>query len=314
MYNIMNKLVSIVIPTYKGADIISKTLDGVLKQTYKPIEIIVVDDNGKGTEEQIRTYEVVKNYKMVKYVAHDINLKGSAARNTGIANSTGDFIAFLDDDDVWVEDKIELQVNRLASSSDEYGFVYSPFVVVDENKIGYKIEGKIEGDILFDFLTGKVRIGSSLLMIKRTVLKDVIGFDESFIRHQDWEFIARILYKYKALYEPNGWTIKYSLNRNTPKKVDLIEKYRLYYLSKIDFVISKFSEKKKKKIYNYHYRYLAKEFLRRLQIGNCIKYIFKTSNPPLTLLHIIFDFFKKVFYRPSKINADIFLKKSDCDN
>ena len=99
----MSKLVSVIIPTYSRPDFISRAIESVLNQTYKPIEIIVVDDNGRGTNNQILTEQVLTNFirsNQIKYIVHEKNKNGSAARNTGAASSHGEYITFLDDDDV----------------------------------------------------------------------------------------------------------------------------------------------------------------------------------------------------------------------
>ena len=93
-------LVSVVIPTYGGAEFLKRCVDSVLSQTYPNIEIIVVDDNGLDTPNQLLTAKVMAEYNnnaSVKYVCHKVNINGSAARNTGFKNSKGEYIALLDD-------------------------------------------------------------------------------------------------------------------------------------------------------------------------------------------------------------------------
>ena len=125
------QLVSVIIPTYRGADKICRAVDSVLSQTYTDIEVIVVDDNGKGSDAQKLTEQAMLRYKddsRVKYIAHPVNKNGSAARNTGIAASKGSLIAFLDDDDVFLPQKTAVQVELFNGLSDEYGLVYGSFV------------------------------------------------------------------------------------------------------------------------------------------------------------------------------------------
>ena len=93
----IKNLVSVIIPTYGGAEYLSRCVDSVLAQTYANIEIIVVDDNGLNTPKQKETASVMSKYsslKNVKYVCHEVNINGSAARNTGVKNSDGEYIAF----------------------------------------------------------------------------------------------------------------------------------------------------------------------------------------------------------------------------
>src|SRR5690554_8001037 len=103
------KLVSIIIPTYKQLDKLKRSIDSVLMQSYENIEIIVVDDNGYDSEYSSLVNTLMEEYinnKKVKYIKHKVNKNGSAARNTGIRHSNGDYIMFLDDDDMFVNDKI----------------------------------------------------------------------------------------------------------------------------------------------------------------------------------------------------------------
>ena len=100
-------LVSVVIPTYKRPELLLRTIKSVLNQTYPEIEIIVVDDNGKGTTAQKQSEAIIRSLKgNITYLIHDINKGGSAARNTGWKASKGLYITFLDDDDEISEKKI----------------------------------------------------------------------------------------------------------------------------------------------------------------------------------------------------------------
>ena len=119
-------LVSVIIPTYSRPEYIVRAIDSVLGQTYKNIEIIVVDDNGIGSCHQIETENVLKDYitqGKITYIRHKTNKNGSAARNTGFRASYGEYINFLDDDDYFLPTKIEKQIEILNSKNAEYGAV-----------------------------------------------------------------------------------------------------------------------------------------------------------------------------------------------
>ncbi len=114
----MNKLVSVVIPTYKRSSMLIRTIESVLNQSYDNIEIIVVDDNNddnyrKDTENKLIKY--ISNPK-IKYIKHERNLGGCEARNTGLKEAKGEYICFLDDDDIIYKDKIEKQVEFLENN------------------------------------------------------------------------------------------------------------------------------------------------------------------------------------------------------
>lgn len=295
----MNPIVSVVMPTYKGSDDIEKTIRSIQKQTYTDIQIIIVDDNGAGTDEQVATEKVVQQFPEVEYYKHEVNKNGSAARNTGIAHAKGKYVAFLDDDDVWKEDKIALQVQRMEALDDTYAMVYGPFLSIDARGKQTKIEGGLEGRILYEFLMGKVRIGSSLMMVRTDVLREVNGFDESFRRHQDWELICRILARYQIAYESEALTYKYMKHRNSPKSFDKIVENRLYFLSKMEPYIAALGEERKKEIYVYHYTFLAKEALKQKKLADCWKWIRKTEKPAAAAATLVQDALSNIAKRVS---------------
>lgn len=110
------KKVSVIVPTYKRNTFILRALKSILIQDYPSIEIIVVDDNGKGTSDQISTYSILKEYidaNEIKYIVNDENVGGAIARNIGIKASSGDYITFLDDDDEYLPGKIKAQVDAI---------------------------------------------------------------------------------------------------------------------------------------------------------------------------------------------------------
>ena len=108
-------LVSVIVTSYNGSDSIARAIESVKKQTYKNIEILVVDDNGLGSEEQVKTEKIVSTFSDVKYIAHEVNKNGSAARNTGAREAKGEFYCFLDDDDEFLEKRLSFRLPSLMS-------------------------------------------------------------------------------------------------------------------------------------------------------------------------------------------------------
>ncbi|POP30351.1 glycosyltransferase family 2 protein [Lactonifactor longoviformis] len=226
-------MVSVIIPTYGGAAGIKKVIESILVQTYKNIEIIVVDDNGKGTDNQRKTIKRLKKYideKSIIYIIHEKNLGGSSARNTGAKVSKGDYLMFLDDDDTVSNDKIENQVKALQDVGCKYGIAYCSTRVFYDNKLSNIIKVKKNGDILYDYLLGKVYMGTGTALMVRDAWESLGGYNESFVRHQDWEFFARVLDKYDAIAVDNVYFNRYITNRNLPQNIDLTEKYADHYI------------------------------------------------------------------------------------
>jgi glycosyltransferase involved in cell wall biosynthesis len=124
-----NDLVSVVIPAYKCADVISSAIESVFSQTYRNYELIVIDDGSPDN-----TAEVINKYReRVRYI-YQKNGGVSKARNTGIINSTGTYIALLDADDVWNKTKLEIQM-RLFEKHPEIGLLCSAFWNTKHRKI-----------------------------------------------------------------------------------------------------------------------------------------------------------------------------------
>jgi glycosyltransferase involved in cell wall biosynthesis len=202
------KLVSIIIPTYEGTEHILKSVDSAMMQDYPNIEVIVVDDNGDGTQAQVETEKQLDKYMNCSrfcYIKHDINRNGSAARNTGARYARGVYLNFLDDDDCLGPGKIPYQVRQLENLPFEYGISYSSRVIKHEGRFIKNIIAEKSGDILFEYMMNIVTMGTASVLMRREIWDELQGYDESYVRYQDREFFARILDKYKAVAAPDVW-------------------------------------------------------------------------------------------------------------
>ncbi|WP_368503154.1 glycosyltransferase family 2 protein [Alkalihalophilus sp. As8PL] len=238
------KLVSVIIPTYERADTLSRAINSVLNQTYKDIEIVVVDDNDPSSEYRKQTEELMNNYsehKNIIYLKHEKNKNGSAARNTGFRNSNGEFIMFLDDDDEFFPKKVSSQVDRMNSLDKSWGACYSSYIRKKNGKTVMYGAEKREGDLLKEELMRNLFIhAGSNLMIRREVVTELNGFDESFLRNQDVEFVSRILMKYKLAYVDIRGLIVHVHERIPGKRS--FEEITLDYMNKFSSQISELPE------------------------------------------------------------------------
>jgi glycosyltransferase involved in cell wall biosynthesis len=183
-----NALVSVVVPAYNAQKSIGECLEAALNQTSGVCEVIVVDD----ASEDETAKEVEAFHPHVRLLRHSQNLGGSAARNHGVSAATGRYIAFLDSDDIWYPNKIETQVRAFAESSNVGGLgaLYCLAHDREGNVLGNCRNGKFGDDIL----TGKADIvSSSGLVVLRSAYDSIGGFDELFSRHQDLEFMIRLM-------------------------------------------------------------------------------------------------------------------------
>ena len=193
-------LVSVVIPTYRRTDMLERALDSVLNQTYSNIELLLVDDNQPGDEYSSALAERVLRYssdQRFRLITQEKHINGAAARNVGIRIAKGEYVAFLDDDDWWEPNKIDLQVRAIRQLDDSWGAVSCQIKRYNKDKLvalqpAYR-DGKAYKDILMlvsDFSTGT-------LLVRRKALDDTGYFDESLFRHQDLQLLINLCYKYK---------------------------------------------------------------------------------------------------------------------
>lgn len=281
----MNKaLVSIIIPTYKNRGGLKMAIESIQKQSYQEIEIIVVDDNGKGAAKQIETEELCKQYN-VKYIAHEQNKNGAAARNTGIFASSGNYVGFCDDDDCFFPDKIAMQVDFL-NYNEQFEAVYC-FAQKNGNSVNTKL---LEGDLTKDVLLMKCFLQTSTLLFRREAIMKLRGFDESFRRHQDYEIMLRFFKEgYKVGLIPKELVIM-GLNQgeNIPagRKMELL---KIQYLDCFDSIISSYGKKFKCKVYAKHFVQVLFEYLKAKEFGPAVRIYFKYLwNHPLVLSSSIY--------------------------
>lgn len=223
-------LVSVIIPTYKRPDTLSRAIDSVLAQTYPNVEVLVVDDNNPNTEGRQLTEEIMSLYEnndRVKYIKHEHNKNGSAARNTGARSSKGDYIAFLDDDDEYTPSRIESMLKRFSELPSDYGACYSRYLfrMPDGKQISSK--EKREGGLFKEALMKDLIIGfGSNNLVKRVAYDAIGGFDETFKRNQDHEFLIRLLQQYKLGYcDELGLIINVHLEQRKENIEDTLNHY-----------------------------------------------------------------------------------------
>ena len=253
----MKPLVSVVIPTYGGNPSIQQSIDSVLQQKYDRFEIIVVDDNDPKSKGRSVTESLMKKYKneqRVTYIKHEKNKNGAAARNTGVKASKGTYIALLDDDDRFFPDKLGEQVAYLEKHP-EHGAVYCW-----RYQAGSLITSTLEGDLSREILDLSFTPYTSSIMIRANCYQALNGFDESFRRHQDFEFLLRFFERYTigVVKKPLVEIIGNSVN-NQPKGEKDIE-LKKQFLSTFQDTIDRLDRETKgfkKRVWAVHYAALA---------------------------------------------------------
>ena len=187
-------LISVVIPVYNGEKTILETIESVLNQTFQDFELIVIDD---GSTDQ--TAEIINRIQDSRIKIFSYSNAGlSASRNRGIAKARGEYISFIDADDLWTADKLESQLKALQENP-QAAVAYSWTDCIDESGKFLRRGGYIsvtdhvyEKLLLVDFVEG----GSNAL-IRKHVFAEVGGFDESFNAVEDWDMWLRLASRYR---------------------------------------------------------------------------------------------------------------------
>lgn len=201
-------LVSVVLPTYNRAHLIVKSIETVLEQSYKNLELIVVDDcSTDNTRQRVKD---IKDSRL-KYIKIERNAGPAYARNKGIKLSGGEYIAFQDDDDRWMRDKLQKQVDVLMSSPESVGIVYTGIYKLIKGKNEYipsKKNINREGCIFEELLRGNfVPIHA---LVRRSCFEKVGFFDESMPALEDWDMWLRMAEKYEFFYIREALSVCYS--------------------------------------------------------------------------------------------------------
>ena len=259
------KLVSVIIPTYKRSELLEKAIYSVLNQTYSNLELLVVNDNNKNDIYSIELYEKINNIAdiRVRLVEQERHINGAAARNAGIREAKGEYIAFLDDDDFWEPKKIELQVELLSTLGEEWGAVTCLMRLYSNGKLVQACLPYRDGDILLDILERRTSMGTGALLIRRVALDKVGYFDEELIRHQDLQLFSFLASKYKVFLDK-----KYLHNRelkdrrNQPSPEKLVEIKNAYFMS-IMPIMNSLNKFQRRRIYLLHDFETAYAFIKK---------------------------------------------------
>ena len=229
--------VSVIIPTYNRAQLLSRAVNSVLSQTFTDYEILIVDDHSSdNTQDMIADFSDLR----IRSIRHRTNLRQSAAINTGIANARGDYVAFLDDDDVWLPNKLRGQIEILDSSEEDVGLVYGWLEIVNHSTgcpIGeYRL--RMEGNIFEELVALNSPGQPSVLMARTSIAKEVGGFGECLTRFNDTDFILRISQRYKVALIPEVVARAYvshgheQMGHDTPQNMSAAVEYMRSHLSR----------------------------------------------------------------------------------
>ncbi|WP_299487736.1 glycosyltransferase family A protein [Acaryochloris sp. IP29b_bin.137] len=187
--------VSVIIPAYNVMRFLPSTVNSVLEQTFKNFELIIIDD---GSSDHIVQWSAELVDPRIKFISQE-NKGAQIARNVGIENAVGEYIALLDADDLWEPTKLEKQVSYLERHSD-IGVVYTWTGLIDErgNSLGRVVASQACGNVWEKIIVRDDILCSNSVALIRSKCFDAVGyFDPDLEGFQDWDMGIRLAYKYQ---------------------------------------------------------------------------------------------------------------------
>ena len=294
-------LVSCIIPTYKRAGMLERAIVSVLAQTHQHIEVLVVDDNFPGDKYSLAVKDACRKALdcRVRYIPQDAHVNGARARNVGIEAARGVYVAFLDDDDEWLPQKLERQLALIHSRSCDAVACL----------IGDYQDGRVKGlrppyseeDLRYKVLARQVSVGTPALLMRRDRLRQSGGFDESLARNQEIQMIARFLDRYSLCVLPE-YLVKRNIedNMNRPDELS-IERVKLQFLESVSDIIAKYPKNRQERILAANYFEIVLVALRNRNLKLALKYLGKIGFSPNSYI----DLFKRFVSRRAEANGRI---------
>ncbi len=281
-YSITNTktlMISIIIPTYGTPEGLSEAIGSVLAQTYRDWELIVVDDNDPDSEARQQTEKLMETFSdgRIRYIRHLKNLNGAVARNTGFAIARGEYISLLDSDDMYLPERLEKCLAVMEAAPTNVAGVYTGCEFRRGGKV-YHVETNVKpGNFLKETLACSFRFHTgSNIFVRKSVVDEINGFDPLFLRHQDYEFLARVFERYDLAAIPEVLVVKNNENVNLPKVQKMIQ-IKEQYLKKFSQQIEALSADDRCFVYHMQYVSIAEAALRSGEMTIARDYYKKAS-------------------------------------
>lgn len=211
-------LVSVIIPTYNRVKTVCEAIDSVLNQTYGNIEVIVVDDGSTdGTGDVLKS----RYGDAIQYIYQEN--QGTPPRNVGIRQSKGEYIAFLDSDDLWKPNKLDIQIEQFKNLDEDVGLTYSGFEYSSQDGGTEQTHGCFYKGEVVDDLVVKNFIQISSVVMRRKCFELTGFFDETLLRSEDWDLWLRLVFYYEVACIDEVLISKRQVDSNMMKDIKRIE-------------------------------------------------------------------------------------------
>lgn len=254
-------IVSVVIPAYNAEKTILDTIESVQKQSFSDFEVIVINDGS--TDKTLDLVNAIDDSRIKVFSYENGGL--SVARNRGISHAQGEFITFLDADDLWTVDKLELQVKAL-NENPKAGVAYSWTLIIKENsqQLYPGVSASFEGNVHRHLLIGNFIASGSNVMMRRQVVEQVGEFDPSLKSSEDWDYWLRVAPKFSFVVVPKPQILYRQSSRTMSSNVERMEEHMLTVHERAFQVAPKNLRNLKSQSLCFIYRYLAKLYLTRV--------------------------------------------------
>ncbi len=298
----MQPKISVIIPTYNSAGYLPLAIESVFNQSYGNVEIIIVDDGSTDN-----TQEIVKPFlERVAYYRKE-NGGPSSARNHGIRKSTGDYIAFLDSDDRWLPEKLELQLNIFIKNGSA-GLVGCGITNRDEEGKFLSENRMAQGKLEFStrLIFSNIIAAGSTLMISRDVVGRIGLFDEELLGAEDWDYGLRVFKEYDIYFVEKPLVLKTERGAGQSAcgngdlmlscELKFLEKHRDYFERNFDSVNIRKAFARRYFSHTYAMLRCGEFFKARKSITRSIRYYPMYIFNRKFLLYLYKSFFNKVIF------------------
>jgi|SRR5919199_1486969 glycosyltransferase involved in cell wall biosynthesis len=216
--------ISVIVPAYNASRTILKTIESVQQQNFSDFELIVINDGS--TDQTLELLNTIKDPRLQVFSYSNGGLP--TARNRGISHATGEFITFLDADDLWAPDKLELQLAALQQHP-EAGVAYSWTYYMDEQGESVHIGAPVffEGNVYSKLLVGNFLDSGSNPLIRRRAIESVGEFDPTLKSCEDWEYWLRLSARWDFVVVPKPQIFYRQTSGAMSSKIEVMEKYHL---------------------------------------------------------------------------------------
>jgi glycosyltransferase involved in cell wall biosynthesis len=270
---VLRPTISVIIPTYNEATFLPDAIGSVRAQSWPHLEIIVVDDGSVDDTESVLHKLAGSDLRSISQV----NSGPAAARNRGIAEARGEWIAFLDADDFWLPNKLDAQFQEI-SRHPEAAFCYTDVKVRYPNGMEHDLQrGITSGTLLLELVRGNL-LATPTIVVRRNCFDKIGVFNVELRTGEDWDLWLRLAARFPSIYLPQPLTIcRVELNSGR-YSVQLIEHCTLRVLEHLFScreIMQLWPElpRLRRQVYAWHYSVLAKSYFRSRRLTNCFRFV-----------------------------------------